>query len=113
MLPFVRAVAPAACLVFLAATCAAQEPDAGHLLRLSQIRADEIIDDTARNLLVARGNIEFPDGAKIQDGEIVCDRGNGTLAVIDRAARTYDLYSVGAATCVAWTEALRRSNRLR
>jgi hypothetical protein len=88
------------------------EADVQRLAFLMQIRADEYIDDSAGNRLVLRGNIEFPNGLRL-NGEIVCDRNDGVWKTADFVARTDDRTQVGVATCVAWTEALRRDSRLR
>jgi hypothetical protein len=91
---------------------AESELEAQRLAFLMQIRADEYRDDSAGNRLVLRGNVEFSNGLRLT-GEIVCDRNDGVWKTIDFVARTDDRSVVGVATCVAWTEALRRDGRLR
>lgn len=73
---------------------------------LRQVRADEIIDDTMNNRVVACGNLAFtPGGVRIPESEIVCDRYSRTLIIRDRALHTEDRIATNIDSCEGFVRA--------
>ena len=75
------------------------------------LRADEVLDDAAKNLVILRGRIDLPDGRTETSFVITCSRNGRYLAFTDFVAKTDDRYGVDAAVCEALARVPRRGER--
>jgi hypothetical protein len=85
----------------LAGSLAAQDGGMPALESWLPLRADEVIDDAAKDLVIVRGNMELPGGKIEKSVVIVCSRNGHYAAFTNFATRTDDRFRVDAPVCDA------------
>jgi predicted ABC-type sugar transport system permease subunit len=74
-----------------------------HVLQMfDDVRADEIVLDSAKNWIVLRGNVQLSVG---RADLVICN--SDALIIQDQELKTYDRFSIGALGCRALIDLLR------